>query len=434
MLKEVILPTLGLDMEEAVISQWLKREGEAVREDEPLVVVETDKVSTEIVAPVSGILHRILQPAGATVPVTHAIAVIEMEGGAEAVAPAVVNRPAGVASAPPPLAAAGARRDEGPAGGAVAGSPARTPEPTVRASPAARKAARELGVELAQVPGTGPAGRVLGEDVRRFAEGAGGCASPGAASARAAQPAISAAPHGQDAPLVACELPGRLVPFDRKRRITAERMAQSARSVARITLHVAVDAGKMVELRARLQPSYAAKGQRLTYDALLVKAVGRALADHPLLNARWIENAGIYLVKPINVGVAVAVADGLVVPVIRNAVGKALAEVAAEMASLLVKAREDRLGREDISEGTFTITNLGMFGIDAFTPIVNPPESAILGVGRIAEQPAGRDGQLVLRPMMTLSLSADHRVVDGAPAARFLQRVKELLEEPCLLL
>ena len=219
----------------------------------------------------------------------------------------------------------------------------------------------------------------------------------------------------------------------RKRRVTAERMAASARSVARITLNMEVDAGRMVELRARLKPAYEAKGQKLSYDALLVKAVASALAEHPHLNARWTE-AGVYLVDPINVGFAVAVEDGLVVAVIREAASKALMGVASEMASLLGKAKEDRLSRDEMSGGTFTITNLGMFGVDSFTPIVNPPEAAILGVGRIAERPVGREGQLVLRPMMTLSLSVDHRVVDGAPAARFLARVKELLEEPYLLL
>jgi pyruvate dehydrogenase E2 component (dihydrolipoamide acetyltransferase) len=240
--------------------------------------------------------------------------------------------------------------------------------------------------------------------------------------------------ESQDSRATYRALPGRLVPLGRKRRVTAERMAQSSRSVARITLNVEVDAGKMVELRARVQSSYAAKGQKLSYDALLVKTVGAALADHPHLNARWIEGKGIYLLESINVGVAVAAEDGLVVPVVRDAGGKKLAEIAAELAGLLAKARENRLTREEMFDGTFTITNLGMFGIDSFAPIVNPPESAILGVGRIAERPAGRDGQLVLRPSMTLSLSVDHRVADGAPAARFLQRVKELLEEPYLLL
>jgi len=436
MLKEVILPTLGLDMEEAVISQWLKNEGETVQEDEPLLVVETDKVSTEIVAPVSGILQRIVQPAGATVPVTHTIAVIETEGCDGAVSPAFVDRPSAMAQTSPPSPAAEERRGEGAEHGAVVGSPARAPERGVRASPAARKAARELGVELALVPGTGPSGRVQGEDVRRFAKGKGGVAGPAAAAtaARAAQPASAAPAESRDSLSVFRELPGRLVPLGRKRRVTAERMVQSSRSVARITLNLEVDAGRMVELRSRLQPSYAAKGQKLSYDALLVKAVGAALADHPYLNARWIDNKGIYLVESINVGVAVAVEDGLVVAVIRDAAGKKLMEVAAEMAGLLAKAREDRLTREEMSDGTFTITNLGMFGIDSFTPIVNPPEAAILGVGRIAERPAGRDGQLVLRPLMTLSLSVDHRVVDGAPAARFLQRMKELIEEPYLLL
>ena len=436
MLKEVILPTLGLDMEEAVISQWLKNEGETVKENEPLLVVETDKVSTEIAAPVSGVLRRIVQPAGATVPVTHTIAVIEMEGCDGAAPPASVGVPSAAPRTTPPSPAAGQRRDEGSEHGEVVGSPAPAPGRGIRASPAARKAARELGVELALVPGTGPSGRVQGEDVRRFAEGKGRPAAPTVAvtAARAAQPASTALAGSQDSVSIFRELPGRLVPLGRKRRVTAERMVQSSRSVARITLNLEVDAGRMVELRSRLQPSYAAKGQKLSYDALLVKAVGVALADHPYLNARWIDNKGIYLVESINVGVAVAVEDGLVVAVIRDAAGKKLMEVAAEMAGLLAKAREDRLTREEMSDGTFTITNLGMFGIDSFTPIVNPPEAAILGVGRIAERPAGRDGQLVLRPLMTLSLSVDHRVVDGAPAARFLQRMKELIEEPYLLL
>ncbi len=228
-------------------------------------------------------------------------------------------------------------------------------------------------------------------------------------------------------PSTAGGLPGRLVPLGRKRRITAERMALSARSVARITVNMDVDATELIGLRTRLLPVYeASTGVRLSYDAVLAKIVATALVDHPYLNARWTDN-GIYLVEPVNVGVATAVDDGLVVPVIRDADRKKLMEVSAELGKLLAKARENRLALEDISGGTFTITNLGMFGVDSFTPIVNPPETAILGVGRIVDQPVGRGGQLVLRPMMTLSLSFDHRVVDGAPAAQFLQRVAQLL-------
>ncbi|MHB0870305.1 MAG: dihydrolipoamide acetyltransferase family protein, partial [Chloroflexota bacterium] len=219
----------------------------------------------------------------------------------------------------------------------------------------------------------------------------------------------------------------------RKRRITAERMSLSARTVARLTMTMEVDAGEMIRLRSRLLPAYEAQGVRLSYNDILVKVVATALADHPLLNSRWTDR-GILLVEPINIGVAVAVDDGLAVPVFRDANRKTLRATASALAQLIARAREDRLSLEEITGGTFTITNLGMFGVDSFTPIVNPPEAAILGVGRMVERPVGVNGQMALRTMMTLSLSFDHRIVDGAPAAQFLQRVKQLLEEPYLLL
>lgn len=195
-----------------------------------------------------------------------------------------------------------------------------------------------------------------------------------------------------------------------------------------------VDAGSLIELKARLQPYYeATPSGRLSFDALFVKVVASALFDHPYLNSRWTDQ-GVYLVEPVNVGVAVATEDGLVVPVVHDAARKKLAEISAELASLVAKAREDRLSPQELTGGTFTITNLGMYGVDSFTPVVNPPEAAILGVGRIAEEPVGRNGEIVLRPMMGLSLSFDHRIVDGAGAAQFLQRIEQLLEEPHLLI
>lgn len=421
MLRKMIMPTLGLDMEGAVIQKWLKAEGEGVTKDEPLVVVETDKATTEIPAPATGVLKQIVQPEGATVPVTQTIALIETSepGAAPEEAPVVPD--GNGAGVQPSLS-----------GPMVTSKTAAPPEVKgLRASPAARRAAQELGVDLSRVTGTGPGGRIQGSDVRRFAEEKQTRVQPSPAAAAPAPAAFT--PPSREAPIVAGDLPGRLVPLSRKRRLTAERMALSARTVARLTINMDVDASEMIRLRSKLLPVYEARyGVRLSYSDLLVKVVAAALVDHPYLNARWTDG-GIYLVEPINVGVAVAVDDGLVVPVVHDAERKKLAEISVELSRLVAKAREDRLALEDITGGTFTLTNLGMFGVDSFTPIVNPPETAILGVGQMVERPVGRDGQIVLRPRMTLSLSFDHRVVDGAPAAQFLHRVKQLLEEPYLL-
>jgi pyruvate dehydrogenase E2 component (dihydrolipoamide acetyltransferase) len=407
------MPTLGMDMEEATIQSWFKQEGEQVSKGEPLLVVETDKAAIEIEAPETGLLHKILHLAGACVPVTHPIAIIENTDSAGV--SDVACLPTGVQTPNLP--------DVSPTSRGRASSPSPSVEPqAVRASPAARRVARELDIQLGQVRGTGPAGRIQGEDVHRFAEGAGRVVhtpptspSPGAIESRV-------------------EVPGRLLPWGRKRRLIAQRMAQSAHTVARITLNVEVDVTEVVRLRAKLLPVVEAKyGVRLSYNDLLMKAVATALAEHRELNARWAEE-GIYLVDPINIGIAVAADDGLVVPVIHDADRKKLNEISVELGRLTRKARAGQLDLKEITGGTFTITNLGAFGVDTFTPIVNPPETGILGVGRIAERPVGRVGQIVLRQTMFLSLSVDHRIVDGAPAARFLQRIGHLLEEPCLLL
>jgi pyruvate dehydrogenase E2 component (dihydrolipoamide acetyltransferase) len=399
-------------MEEATIQTWLKQEGGTVTKDEPLLVVETDKASVEINAPETGLLRQILHPAGASVAVTHPIAVIETPESAGA--SEVVPPPPSVPTPTPQAVELGT-----PAAAGLTGF--EKERRGVRASPAARRLAKELGVELSQLRGTGPSGAIQGEDVRRFVERSGRAAP---------DPAISAPPVAGPSGM---SLPGRLVPLGRKRRLTAQRTAHSARTVARITLGIEVDATEAIRLRTKLLPVVEAKhGVRFSYNDLLVKVVATALVEHPHMNARWAKD-GIYLVEPINVGVAVAVEDGLVVPVVRNADRKKLTEISLELSRLTVKARAGQLDLEEIIGGTFTITNLGMLGVDSFTPIVNPPETGILGVGRIAERPVGREGQIVLRPTMILCLSVDHRIVDGAPAARFLQRIRQLLEEPYLL-
>lgn len=451
---EVIMPTLGLTMEEGTITEWLKKEGETVTKDEPLFVVETDKAAMEVPSPASGVLQRIIAPAGATVPVRQPIAIIAQPG--EAAAP------------PSPAPAAASAVSSAPARGpapAPAAQPSRQPGERLKISPAARRVAAELGVDVTKLVGTGPEGRIVERDVRAAAAAQAAPAEPAArviasplarklaaehgvdlasirgtgpggrivekdvlaaAAARQAAPPAAAAPAPSPAP--------GAVPLGRLRRITAERMAASARSVARVTLFMPVDMTEAVRFRTQLAPEFERRyGARLSYDAMIAKAVALALRDHGELNAQWADGA-VRPLPEINIGIAVALDDGLVVVVIRQADAKPLHQIQAELRDLVDKARAGRLGPDDLSGATFTITNLGNYGVEAFTPIVNLPEAGILGVGRISRQPAVVGNELVIRDQMTLSLAFDHRVTDGAPAARFLQRVKEILEAPYILL
>jgi pyruvate dehydrogenase E2 component (dihydrolipoamide acetyltransferase) len=276
----------------------------------------------------------------------------------------------------------------------------------VAATPLARRLAEEHGVPLADLRGTGPGGRVTQDDVLR-----------------AAQP--SQPPAG-----------GAIQPLSRIRRITAERMAASARTTARVSLFLDADFSEAVRFRQQLEPEFVRLGvARLPWDAIVARAAALALAEHRGLLAQWVDGQGLRAVEEVNVGVAVTLEpEGLVVPVLRGADRRSLRELAADLLELVAKARAGRLGPAEMQGGGFSVTNLGGYRIDGFTPILNPPESAILGVGRIADKPIVRDGAIVARTMCTLSLSFDHRVVDGAPAAAFLARLAELLERPYALL
>jgi len=467
----VIMPTLGLTMEQGTIVRWLKREGEAVERDEPLFTVETDKATMDVPAPASGVLARVLAPEGAVVPVQQTIAIIAAPG--EAVPAELAAAEPGAPASPPP-AAASAGAPAAPTAGPVAGAPA--PEAaTGRAAPAsprARRVARELGVDLTQVQGTGPGGRIVEADVRRHAAGqraapaaratplaqrlalelgvdlsAVAGTGPGgritrqdveAAAARGAVAVPTAPPPIPPAAAPAAAVPaaargGRLAALSRLRRITAERMAHSARTVARVTLFTEVDFAEAVRFRAQLLAEFERRyGARLTYDALIARACALALLDHPALNAHWTDE-GPRLYDQVDIGVAVALPDGLVVPVIRDAARRPLWDLARTLDELVARAREGRLGPDDFG-GTFTITNLGMYGVEGFTPIVNPPEVAILGVGAIQRKPVVVNDTVAVRERVTLSLAFDHRAVDGAPAAAFLARVREVLEKPYILL
>ncbi|HEY66489.1 MAG TPA: 2-oxo acid dehydrogenase subunit E2 [Caldilineae bacterium] len=278
--------------------------------------------------------------------------------------------------------------------------------PKVAVTPLARRVAADLGVDLSQVTGTGPGGRITREDVERAAREA----------AAAPQPT---APMGVR----------QVVPLRGIRARIAERMQESYQTAVHVTEFTEVDATELVALRTRLQEDEV----QVSYNDLMVYIVARALREHPALNATLVGDE-IHYLEPIHIGVAVDTERGLLVPVIRDADKKSLSQIAQESAAKIAATREGTISPDDLTGGTFTITNLGMFEIDGFTPIINPPQCAVLGIGRIVDKPVVRDGEIVVRKMMILSLSFDHRIVDGAPAARFLQYVKRLIERPHLLL
>ena len=391
---ELTMPKFGLTMHEGTVQRFFKAVGESVRAGQALYEVETEKVLYEVEAPASGTLALRLCEDGETVACGRLVAVIA-EPGEDAGAIAARYRAAGspAPGAAPPLPPAGAGR---PAGAGAAGA-ARRP-----VSPVARKLATELGLELGAVTGTGPGGRVTREDVERAA----------AAPAGTSHAPPQAGPRGST------------IALRGMRKTIAERMHQSLQHSAQLTIVHEADVTDAVEFRARHRSE-----SDFTYTDLIIHAVARALTQHPRMNARMAESE-IRLSERVNVGIAVALDEGLIVPVIFGADRKSLREIAAETKALGEKARAGTLRLEDITGGTFTVTNLGLWGVDAFTPILNPGETGILGVGRIVEKPAIHRGEIVRRSMMTLSLTFDHRAIDGAPAARFLTAVSELFNRP----
>jgi pyruvate dehydrogenase E2 component (dihydrolipoamide acetyltransferase) len=460
MISEVILPKLGQTMETGSVVDWLKEEGDAVNRGDALFTVESDKAVLEVEATARGFLRKILVPAGQAVPVLTVVALISREADEDissyappGAAPAAALAPETEAAAlPQALPAGAADREAG----------------RIFASPRARKAAQEKGVDLAQVVGSGPNGRIVERDViehaaarpratpvaRRTAQALGvdlvalSGSGPGGRVTKAdveaaAAPAAPAGPAGPVPAKAPAGMPGmpetaeiESVPLAGMRRIIAERMAASHAATARVTLMTEVDATAFVEARQQLKASVTEEwGFAPGYNDLLGLIVARALGEFPYMNARLSpDGSNIQRLSVVNLGLAVDTERGLLVPVIRDADQKGLRALGAEFRTLLERARAGRSLPDDLSGGTFTITNLGMYDVDAFTPIINLPEAAILGVGRIQPKAVVRDGQIVARQMWTLSLAFDHRLVDGAPAARFLQRIKQLIENPYLLL
>ena len=441
MATEIKLPRLGQGMESGTIVKWLKSEGDNVEKGEPLYELDTDKVTQEVEADASGVLLKIAIQEG-EVEVGRTIAVIG-EAGEEVAEPeaAKVDETEHEEGSPGP-----SREEERERGREAAADEAVTEvrEPDTRrpvraggqvegvwgdrevsrgngdgrgrikASPLARRIARERGIDLAAIAGTGPEGRVVAEDVERAA------ASP--------QPLAPAT----EAPAARPPREPESIPVSSIQRTVARRMTE-AWQIPVFQLFVSADMSRANDVRKRLVELTPEAGVKPTVSDLLTKVCAAALMRHRALNAWWAEET-IELQPTANIGLAVALPAGLVVPVIRECERKSVAEIAAVRADLVRRAREGKLQREDLDGGTFTISNLGMYGVERFTAVLNPPQAAILAVGATQEKPAVRDGELVVRPMMDLMLTCDHRAVNGADGAAFLQTVKEILEEPGLAL
>jgi len=475
MATEIVLPQWGMEMQDGTIVKWLKQEGDLVEEGEPIVEIETAKIQTELESTASGILVHIMVAEGTLVPVRGLLCIVA-DPGEE------VQRPA-TTTPQSPASQGEARGVAAPSGqGATAPAPAprvdfpvtSPPAPDgdkVQVVPAARRLAQERGVDLAQVHGTGPRGRIIIADVERAVNAPQAAAT--VAAPPEAPPGIGASPRErvqvqvvpaarrlarergidltqvrgtgplgrilladvEQAVQAPSQAPDRAVPqtlpqtilIEGIRRTIATRMLQSLQTMAQVTLTTEANVADAMALRAGISRQWTELN--LSPLHLAVKAAARALKEHPRLNAIQGEDQ-VQLMDEVNIGVAVSLPEGLITPVIRNADQKTLAQIAGEARDLAAKTREGRARPEDVTGGTFTISNLGAYEVDAFTPIINPPQVAILGVGRVVEKPVILQGEIAKGAMMYLSLTFDHRVVDGAPAAEFLQKLKSYLEDP----
>ncbi len=433
MATKVHMEALSPTMEEGQLVKWLKSEGDAVKEGDVLAEIETDKATMELVARGSGVLRKVLLAEGQTAPVGQMIAVIAAEdedisslgGGAapaEAAPAAAAEKPAKAeerkeepAPAPAPAAPAAAASEP-----AAARAPAGEDGGRVKASPLARRLASEAGVALEDVRGSGPGGRITKADIE-------------AASARGAAPAkAAAAPRPRYTPAV--EGPEvEEIPHTQMRKTIARRLAESIGPVPTFYLTIDVDATRLTDARQRVNARLEKEGVKASVNDFILKAVAMALARHPEVNASWGDDA-IRRYRRVHVGVAVAVDEGLITPVIRDADRKGIADISVEMRELAERARAKRLKPEEYTGATFSVSNLGMFGIHEFTAIINPPEAGILAVGAAEERPVIENGEIVVRSRMKMTMSCDHRLIDGATGARFLQTLRDMLEEPMMML
>ncbi|QXJ28897.1 Dihydrolipoamide acetyltransferase component (E2) of acetoin dehydrogenase complex [Saccharolobus shibatae B12] len=384
--KEVLMPKLGLTMTKGKIVQWKKKEGDRVQEGEDLVIIETEKITTTVKAPVSGILLKIYAKEGEEVLVGQMIAYIGEIG----------EKPPSLPTNKPTLVAEQQQ-----------GQPTRAEEAKaiseVRASPRARRLAKEKGIDLSKIKGTGPGGMITEDDVIKELENIEKGVKFTATGLRVKE----------------------VIPMTAIRQEISRRMVQSLQTMAQVTLSIEINANSLVKIKNEVESKY---NMKITYTDVLVKVVAKLIRNHPYLNAT-LEGDQIKIIEDVNIGIAVALDQGLIVPVIRNADIKPITEIAKESHELADKARENKLNPDEVVGGTFTISNLGMYDIDSFTPIINPPQTAILGVGRIRKAPVVIDDSISIGYVMWISLTFDHRVLDGHTAAKFLKELTEILED-----
>lgn len=411
---EVRMPQLGLTMEEGTIANWLKAEGDTVEVGDILCEVETDKLTNELPSEFSGVLRAIVAPVGEDVPVLGLLALI---GSADE--PLIMpGESAPAAPAQPESAAASAAVDDS--------QPATIkPSRRIRASGLAKKIAGARGIDLTDVIGSGPGGRIVARDVEAVATAPVVQAAAAVPAAEALAPEALATPTAPTAPV---STEGRRERMTGIRRTIARRMTRSWTTAPVVTYDASADTTALTELKNAI---FDDQGKKVSYTHLLAALVTKALLDFPLLNSS-VDGDDLVFHDEVNLGIAVAIPEGLVVPVVKDAQRKGIGTLADEISELVNKAKNGELDPGDMQGGTFTITNLGMFGIESFSPIINMPEVAILGVNATVPTPVEIDGKIVLRPRMKLSLTADHRAVDGAVAAQFLSKVCALIEKPWL--
>ncbi|KIX11126.1 dihydrolipoamide acetyltransferase family protein [Dethiosulfatarculus sandiegensis] len=440
---EVTMPKWGLTMEEGIVSKWFKQPGDAVEKGEPLFEVETEKITNQVESPASGILHQIVVAEGSKVPVGTVLAVLAEPGEtpakveAGAAAPAETGEPAPAPAAQKPAAkpksdfkpcSPAARRlakelgvdislveGTGPNGRITEKDVQKFHEqgpPEPKATPLAKQIAQDNGVDLNLVSGTGENGKITKEDVERFMAGG---SAPGAAG--------SAAPS----------VPEK-IPFSGMRKAVAENMMASLKNAAQLTAFVEIDVTRMAAMRDQIREEFKRdESVKVSYNDILICIVARALKRHPIMNSTLVGEE-ILLHPDVHMGIAVALPEGLIVPVLKDADKKGLLQIAREARELATKARKGRLEVDQVTGGTFTISNTSMYKVDGFTPILRPPETGILGVGRVKDRLAMKNGEVTERKYMTISLTYDHQVVDGAPAHAFLETVALYLENPSLAL
>jgi pyruvate dehydrogenase E2 component (dihydrolipoamide acetyltransferase) len=439
----ILMPALSPTMTEGRLAKWLKKEGDEVKAGDVIAEIETDKATMEVEAVDEGKLQKILVPEGTDgVAVNAPIAVLLGEGEDPSAAPP----PAPVVKAPPaappkaPVAPAAPQPAPAAAPKPAPPAPAAVPTPAVKgervfASPLARRIAADAGVDLKSVPSSGPHGRIVKADVE-VAKSRGPAAKPGAAPAAAAKAGAIAPAAAQSAAAVAGGIAHHVVPHTSMRRAIARRLTESKQQVPHFYLTIDCEIDSLLKLRADLNAKAPEKGEgvyKLSVNDFVIRASAAALRKVPAANAAW-SDEGLVMFDAVDISVAVAIPGGLITPIIRNADIKGLAAISGEMKALAAKAKEGKLKLEEFQGGTFSISNLGMFGIKDFAAVINPPQGCILAVGAGEQRPVVKAGALAIATVMSVTLSVDHRAVDGAVGAEYLAAFKKLIEDPITLL